>query len=76
MDGGGGRAEVAEEEREAVGRCRAISARNYNPRVDWPAGQAGIMLDRSIAEPLILIANCSRPTVPHRAACRRGRSTT
>lgn len=25
------------------------------------------MLDRSIAEPPILIANCYRPTVPHRA---------
>ena len=57
-------------------RCHAISARNYNPRVDWLVGQAGIMLDRSIAEPPILIANCFRPTVPHRAACRRGRSTT
>lgn len=57
-------------------RCHAISARNYNPRVDWPVGQHGIMLDRSIAEPPILIANCFRPTVLHRAACRRGRSTT
>lgn len=57
-------------------RCHAISARNYNPRVDWPVGQHGIMLDRSIAEPPILIANCFRPTVLHRVACRRGRSTT